>query len=454
MSAKVIPVSPPVRASRPVDVPPELKLQFWIALGLIAIVSGLAGGLLMRLLYWVQSVAWNEQGRTFYAAVVGASAERKVVTLMLAATVVAGGMTALRLLKGGHAGELVVAIWYGDGRMPMWRTLARAVLSVLTVGLGAAVGREGALKQTGAVVGWQAAHRFGFSKEERRILTACGAGAGMAAAYNIPLGGAVFALEILLGTFSWTVALPAFTCSIIATVTSWILLPMQMTYATPTYILTPNLVAWAACVGPVIGFIAIGYVRLIGWADLHRPKHELARILGPLLVFATLAAAAIWWPELVGNGKDVVQLAFEGDQQDPHMHLAVGLVGLAIARALATALCLRSGTPGGLFTPTMTCGALLGAGGGKLWAELFPHNIPGSYAVIGSAAMLAAATGGPISAVVAIMELGRHISVLVAPILLASAGATIVLRLSRSPSIYTVRAGKAAAEHQMSDQTH
>ncbi len=163
------------------------------------------------------------------------------------------GVSLLRFAKGGHAGDLTVALWFHAGGMPWARTLGRSLLSIVIVGLGAALGREGALKQTGAVIGWRWAHWAKLSSEQRRLLTACGAGAGMAAAYNVPLGGALFALEVLLGSISLPYAAPAIVCSVLATVTSWLLLPMQPAYATPHFQLSLNQVGWAVLVGPLIG---------------------------------------------------------------------------------------------------------------------------------------------------------------------------------------------------------
>ena len=259
--------APPVQHGRPMDPLPAFSPTFWLALVITAVLAGLAGGLLMRLLYAVQAFAWREQGEGLYDAVLAASPARKGVVLSVAALRVGHGGGAMNHCQGGHAGELVSAIWFKDGEMPAARTLARSVLSVVVVAMGAAVGREGALKQTGAGFAWQAAHRLHLSPEQRRILTACGAGAGMAAAYNIPLAGAVFAMEVLLGSISFGVAVPALASSVVATAVSWLLLPMRMTYATPSYPLTPNLLVWAALAGPVIGVFAVGFVRLIGWAD-------------------------------------------------------------------------------------------------------------------------------------------------------------------------------------------
>ncbi len=424
----------------------EVSAKFWLLLLATGVGAGLTGGLLMRLLYAVEHAAWQVSPADLYEGVLKASALKKLLILSGAGVLVAVGGSLLRFAKGGHSGELTVALWFHAGGMPWARTLGRSVLSIVIVGMGAALGREGALKQTGAVIGWRWAHLAKLSSEQRRLLTACGAGAGMAAAYNVPLGGALFAIEVLLGSISLPYAAPAIVCSVLATVTSWLLLPMQPAYATPPYELSLNQVAWAVLVGPVIGLAAIAYVRLIAWADLHQPKGAGPRIAAPILVFMALGLAAIRFPELLGNGKDVVQMSFDGGGGDRRLTEALMLLALAPMRALATALCLRSGAPGGLFTPTMTCGALLGGGLGRLWGRIFTADAYGSYAVIGSVAFLAAATEGPLSAIVTVLELGHHIDLLIVPILVASAGATVVMRVADAPSIYSARLQRGAGQ--------
>ncbi len=280
-------------------------------------------------------------------------------------------LTCCASLKAATPATCRSRIWFHAGGMPFVRTIGRAVLSIIVVAMGAAIGREGALKQTGAVIGWRWAHWAGLSPEQRRLLTACGAGAGMAAAYNIPLGGALFAIEVLLGSISLPFAVPAIACSVLATATSWLLLPMHPAYSTPSYVLSLNQIGWAVLVGPLIGGVSILYVRLIAWADLHQPKSLFSKLLTPVLVFAALGAAGVAFPELLGNGKDVVQMAFVGSRGDGALGSPWLLLALVPMRAIATALCLRSGAPGGLFTPTMTCGALLGGGLGRLWGRVF-----------------------------------------------------------------------------------
>jgi len=136
-------------------------------------------------------------------------------------------------------------------------------------------------------------------------------------------------------------------------------------------------VVWALVAGPIAGVASVGYVRLITWADRNKP-FGWHRMIAPLLVFAGLGVASIWFPQLLGNGKDVSQLAFTNK-------VAPGLLLiLLVLRPLATALGVRSGAPGGLFTPSLTVGALLGAVLGHAWSWFWPGVAPGLCAVLGA----------------------------------------------------------------------
>jgi H+/Cl- antiporter ClcA len=160
---------------------------------------------------------------------------------------------------------------------------------------------------------------------------------------------------------------------------------------------------------------------MIGWAQAHKPQGWQVIFL-PILIFTLLGIAAIKFPQLLGNGKNIVQLTFF-NQIDTRL-----LCSLIVLRPLAAAVCLRSGAPGGLFTPTMTLGALLGDALGQLWNHLAPGNEVASYALIGSGAFLAAATLGPLSSIVFLLELTRHADVLIVPLLIAAVGATVTAR--------------------------
>jgi len=253
--------------------------------------------------------------------------------------------------------------------------------------------------------------------------------------------GWVFALEVevLRGVLALRLVLPALMTSLIATAVAWIALPDAPTYLIPAYSASASITCWALLAGPIAGLASVGYVRMVAWADRNKPRGWL-RLVAPLLALGLLGMVSIAFPQLLGNGKDIAQLAFT-DQVAPWLLLA-----LLLLKPLATLLCLGSGTPGGLFTPSLAMGALLGGVLGHAWSWLWPGVPPGLFAVIGAAAVLAATTQGPISAVVLIMELtGRDRSFIV-PMLLAVATATLVSRSIEPRSIYDARLTDAEVE--------
>jgi CIC family chloride channel protein len=198
---------------------------------------------------------------------------------------------------------------------------------------------------------------------------ACGAGAGMAAAYGVPLGGALFALEVLRGVLALRLILPALLASAIAAGVSWLVLPNAPTYQIPAYPSSASVVCWALVAGPIAGLVSIGYVHLVALADRHKPV-GWRRLVAPIVALGILGAAAIQFPQLLGNGKDIAQLAFS-NQVAPLL-----LVMLLALRPLATILCLGSGVPGGLFTPSLALGALLGGVLGLAWSLIWPGVRP------------------------------------------------------------------------------
>lgn len=243
----------------------------------------------------------------------------------------------------------------------------------------------------------------------------------MAAAYNVPFGGALFTLEVLLDTISVSTVLPAFVTSFLATAVSWLMLPNVPTYQFPELPVTSLLLVWALFAGPALGWASVWFVRGVHWGREHRPQGWLAVVL-PVTIFAALGALAIPFPQLLGNGKNVVQLAF-----DEKMGVAL-LSWLLILRPLATMFVLRAGVPGGLFTPTMTFGALAGAALGEIWHSVAPATDKRSYVLLGTGAVLAACTQAPVSSVVFVLELTGRASSLIVPLLIAVCGAMLTFR--------------------------
>ena len=180
--------------------------------------------------------------------------------------------------RGSEATEVSESLWLSEGRLPLLSSLARGVVAIVTVGLGSSMGRESAPQLAGAAVASWLSEFEQLPVWQRRLLVASGAGAGFAAIYNVPLGGALFALEVLLGTVALPFVLPALATSLIATAVAWITLGTRPTYSLPHYLLHPGQqLRVRLLAGPIIGLAAVGWVRAVKLAT--RPA---AQAVGPV----------------------------------------------------------------------------------------------------------------------------------------------------------------------------
>ncbi len=408
--------------------------RFWTLVVVLGVSTGIGASALMALLHLTEHLTYGYRAGPFLDGVQASSGERRVIALLLAGVIVGGGVAILHRLPTSGGTEVSDALWLRGGRLDAIPSFARGVLSIVTVGMGVSLGREAAPQLAGAAIASRLSDWAQLPVWQRRLLVASGAGAGFAAVYNVPLGGALFALEVLLGTVALPLVLPALAVSVIATSIAWITLGTARTYHMPTYGLHPAQMVWALLVGPLIGAAAVVWVRMIELASASRPRGR-GRFVAPLVIFGLLGVVSIKYPQLLGNGKGIVQMAIVGD-------ISLGTFAVLLAlKPLATAACLGAGGPGGLFTPTLTVGVLLAGVLADVWAHIWPHTIPASYVLIGGGAFLAAAMQGPLSGVVLVLELTRHFDLLMAPTLLAVTEATVIARRLGAPSIYSARLG-------------
>lgn len=386
------------------------------------------------LLEVMQRIMWGGSAGGLLASVERASPRHICMVLLGAGVMTSLAQLLLRRLSSANGIDTTTAIWFFAGRMPPWRTIATSVLSVIVVAMGAPLGREGAPKQAGAVFANLLATKFRFSSEQRRLLVACGAGAGMSAAYGVPLGGALFSLEVLRGALALRYVLPALATSIVAAAVAWTALPNVPVYRLPEYANTWVDAACALFIGVAAGLVSVSYVRLISWADRNRPS-GWQRLVAPVVTLGAIGIAALWFPQILGNGRDVSQQTFTGWQQGTGL-----LLCLLLLRPAATILCVRSGVPGGLFTPSLSIGALLGSAMGLLWASLIPRaSHSGVFALVGAGSVLAATTQGPLSAGILMIELTGRDRSMILPLLLGITTATLVARTIEFRSVYEAR---------------
>lgn len=409
---------------------PADVVRWWLVLLGTGVAAGLVGIALTLLLHLAQHLAFGYTEDTFLQGVLRASPARRICVLVIGGAVAGVGWWLLR--RRTAVPTVNEAISAKAGRLPVCSTTVDSCLQVIVVGLGASLGREGAPRQLAAAIGGWLADRFRLDAEQRRIVIAAGAGAGLAAVYNVPLGGCVFTAEVLLGSLSPRTLLPAAVTSAVATAVSWLGLPNVPIYMVGRLQLTGSLVVWSLLAGPILGVAGWAFRVLMARARAARPQGWRV-IAATLLAFTGLGVLAVWFPALLGNGKGPMQLAL------------VGPLGLGTAAALGllkpavTAACVRSGANGGLLTPSLSTGALLGAATGLLWTLLWPGTAVGAFALVGAAAMLAVTQRSPLCAVVLAIELTHSGLTLLVPILLAvglaSATARFLRRSRRSSEI-------------------
>lgn len=427
VSSLTPPLTPRPRASaeRPPARSPLVTLA--VVTVLTGIGAGLGGMLLALLLHAIQHVAYGYGAghiigkESFLQGVTDTAPWRRVAVLVVCGLIGGGGWWALYR----YARPLVsisAAIKPGGPRIPLFSTTVHALLQIVTVAMGSPLGREVAPREIGAAIASWLSRRTGLTAAERRVMIACGAGAGLAAVYNVPLGGAMFVLEVLLGTFGWSVAVPAIATSAIAAVVAWIGLGDEQQYHVPAYAINAQLVVWSVLCGPIFGAAAHGFSRVTSRARDASPK-DWRLPLYAVINFAGIGVLAIWFPQLLGNGKGPAGLSFDND-------LGIGLAAvLLVLRVLITTTTLRAGAKGGLLTPGLANGALLAIVIAGLANHVWPGLSAGTFAIIGAGAFLAASMQMPITATVLILEFTHVNHDLAIPLLLAVAGSVSTLRL-------------------------
>ena len=406
---------------------------FWVAIIVTGVATGLLGAGLMALLQYVEKLAFSYHGGSYQNAVAATSDLHRVTSLVLAGVVGAVGWFLVRRYFKHEKSEIDDALWNGDGELGFRRSLATSIVSEVVIGMGASIGREAAPKLMGGVSGSVVSHWLHLTPAQKRLLVACGGGAGLAAVYNVPLGGAIFTAEVLLGSFALPTVLTALACSLIATFTGWLFLSDRATYSDiVTYHYSGSIMVWSLVAGVVIGFLAVGYVRLIGLMSAHRARGTTILWVMPS-TFAVVGVLGIWYPQLFGNGKDMAHQAFIGVT-------STGLLfALFALKPLVTAATLGSGAAGGVFTPFVATGAAVGGFLGMVWLHFWPGSPVGAFALIGAAAMIGATMQAPLAGLVLVMELTHNGFDIIIPMMTATTIATIIGRQVDGYSIYSAR---------------
>lgn len=363
---------------------------------LVGVAGGIGGGSMALLLHLVQHIVYGYSlhdlvgPESFLQAVGSVSPLHRVLAIATAGLVAGLGWWAV-YNRGARLVSIKAAAASGKP-MPYGSTTGHAVLQIVTVAMGSPLGREVAPREIAALLSQKLTNWAGITGEDAKLLLGCGAGAGLAAVYNVPLGGAVFALEVLILRMDVKSILMALSTSCIAAVIAWSVLGNQPQYHIPAFSLSVPLMVLCVLAAPFIGLAGHGFGRLT--AAARKNMRTDGRIIWRCVaVFALIGLASMAFPQLPGNGKGPIQLGLESDIP---LHLGVALLALKVA---AIGAALWAGAEGGVLTPGLTVGALLSTLMVLAWNAFLPAIPPGAFALVGAAAFLGVSMEMPFTAV-------------------------------------------------------
>lgn len=330
--------------------------------------------------------------------------------------------------------DYVEAVAIGDGVMPVGKSLWRSISSLFTIASGGSIGREGPMVQLAALAASLIGRWVHFDPARLRLLVACGAAAGITSAYNAPIAGAFFVTEIVLGSIVMESFGPIVVASVVANITMREFAGYKPPYEMPVFpAVTGVEVLLFVALGLLCGVLAPQFLSMMDSA-----KAGFSRTKAPLPV--KLAAGglvcgvlSVWTPEVWGNGYSVVNSILHS----PWTWTALATV--LVFKLVATAATVGSGAVGGVFTPTLFMGAVLGCLFGQGMHALWPHgtSAPFAYAMVGMGAFLAGATQAPLMAILMIFEMTLSYQV-VLPLMLSCVVAYFVARATGKASMYEI----------------
>ena len=330
--------------------------------------------------------------------------------------------------------EVVVA---GDGRLPFRSGLVKTLSSLVSIGSGASIGREGGIVQLSATLASKGGQLWGFQPYRLRLLVGCGAAAGIAAAYNAPISGAVFAATIVLGNFSMRSFAPLVFASVMASVVSRTFFGISPWYIVPDFDVSRlGQLPWFILLGLVAGWLGALFLKLLRWSESFFRRTAGPIYLRLLLGGLAVGIIAIQFPGVWGNGYVITNRLLH-EQLGPEKIPLLFVIGLLGAKLLATAAAVGSGTVGGVFTPTLFLGAGLGTAFGMTLHQLGQAaSVPSAaFAMVGMGSMLAATTHSPLLAMIMIFEISLNYS-LMPPLMLGCAVSVIFSRRLHPASVY------------------
>ena len=407
--------------------------------------TGVGAHLFYRILEWCYHHTQTPQG-------ILASETTMLILLPMAGALLVGIITErfAREAKGHGVPEVMDATYRQGGVIRPRVSVAKAIASALTIGSGGSAGTEGPIVQIGAAISSTAGQSLGIHKRHMNTLIGCGVAGGIAAIFNAPIAGVLFALEIFLRDFSFKTFSPIVFASVISTSLTHYLRPSDrgiFEVARPEhYVFNGIELPYYLLLGIFCAFAALAFVRLLYAVEDLFDRIPINPIFKPVIGAALLGVLGITWvlvvhdatiPSFYGNGYPLIETAIGPGLLQLSFKL---LLALCIVKILATVFTLGSGGSGGIFAPSLFIGACVGGAFGIGLHKLgfIPEASASAYAIVGMAAVVAATTHAPLTAIVILYELTRQPRVIL-PIMFAAIVAMGIARALFRESIYTLK---------------
>ncbi len=349
--------------------------------------------------------------------------------------------------KGHGVPEVMYAIYHNKGNVRGVVAIVKSIASAISIGSGASVGREGPIIQIGASFGSTLARALNLARWEKITLLSAGAGAGIAATFNTPLGGVLFAVEMLLPEVSNRTFLPVVVATATATYAGRMAFGLDPAFIVPLATVPAHetvdyiqLVGYAL-LGAFAGIASWAFIKSLAWSEdvfPTLPGNEYTQNIIGMLMIGVLGYGFFLVSgqyHTMGVGYATIQSILNSDP-----YTLVVLLALLAAKVVATSISLGAGASGGVFSPSLFIGAALGGAVGLVGMIIFPGHgfTPAEFALVGMGALVGGATGASMTAIVMIFEMTRDYNVIV-PLVLAVAISVGVRRWLVPDNIYTIK---------------
>ncbi len=361
--------------------------------------------------------------------------------------------------KGGGVEEVMTSVATKRGAISFKTVVGKLVASAVTIGTGGSAGREGPIVQIGGGLGSCIARWLNLNEEQVKTLAGAGVAAGIAAAFNAPIAGAFFALEIILGDF----ALNTFSTIIIASVSATV---VSRSFLGNSPIFAPEIVSkyysshsydfglnvfyefgFYILLGIIAGFVCVLFIKTLFFTEHFFKKLKLPAFVKPAIGGLLVGLIGLKTPEILGVGYDTIENVLLKSSTSPLFNadgtwftgVWLGLIIIIFGKIVATSFTLGSGGSGGTIVPSLFLGCVLGGVLGVVFHHVLPLQLDtGAYALVGMSAIIAGTTQAPIMAIMLFFEATNNYNIIL-PVMIVSIISSLITKSFLGGSLYTVK---------------